>query len=55
MNNDDEIIAINLDGDVELDTEKEDSIKNVVEEYEKIKIPDWDLIPPFDTVDRSKL
>jgi len=25
------------------------------EEIEEIQIPDWDLVPPFDTVDRGQM
>lgn len=28
-------------------------LENVEESNEKIKLPDWDLLPPFETVDRS--
>lgn len=26
-----------------------------VNENEEIEIPDWDLVPPFDTIDRSEI
>lgn len=41
-------------------TQQEEQQLNEQEQYEKredkkIEIPSWDLTPPFDTVDRSKL
>ena len=40
-----------------INTQEPDKIKKSQEdanETEKIKLPEWDLLPPFETIDRSE-
>ncbi len=59
MNNDEEL-KTELEKDEKLETKVENNNKKKNKEKkenddEMIKIPDWDLEPPFDTVDRGEL
>ena len=59
MNNDEEL-KTELEKDEKLEPKVENNSKkknkeNKENDDEMIKIPDWDLEPPFDTVDRGEL
>ncbi len=59
MNNDEELKTElekdeNLEPKVENNNKKKNKEKKENDD-EMIKIPDWDLEPPFDTVDRGEL
>lgn len=59
MNNDEEL-KTELEKDEKLEPKVENNGKKKNKEKkenddEMIKIPDWDLEPPFDTVDRGEL
>lgn len=59
MNNDEEL-KTELEKDEKLEPNVENNSKKKNKEKkenddEMIKIPDWDLEPPFDTVDRGEL
>ena len=59
MNNDEEL-KTELEKDEKLEPKVENNSKKKNKEKkendaEMIKIPDWDLEPPFDTVDRGEL
>lgn len=56
MNNDEELKnELNNQVKPEKKNENNNQKKNKDNENEMIKIPDWDLEPPFDTVDRGEL
>lgn len=60
MNNDEELkteLDNNINNNVNIKVSDNNKKKNEKkeDENETIKIPDWDLEPPFETVDRGEL